>query len=205
MKISAILLAGGQSKRMGKDKAFLQLDGKTFLRIIAEKLSAYCEQIIVSGNREKEEYLSQLYGIKSQIDFVKDVNPYTGPLNGIISCRKKIKNELVFISTCDTPFLQEDIIPYLYKRIDNFDAVIPEINKKKQFLNTIYKRSAVDIGEQLYKKGVRSLYQWVNDLKTVQISEKDIKQADKNLLSYWSINRPEEYERAKVLWREKNT
>jgi len=144
MKISAILLAGGQSKRMGKDKAFLQ--------------------------------------IKSQIDFVKDVNPYTGPLNGIISCRKKIKNELVFISTCDTPFLQEDIIPYLYKRIDNFDAVIPEINKKKQFLNTIYKRSAVDIGEQLYKKGVRSLYQWINDLKT-----------------------PEEYERAKVLWREKNT
>ncbi|HHG74860.1 MAG TPA: molybdenum cofactor guanylyltransferase, partial [Persephonella sp.] len=58
MKISAVLLAGGQSKRMGKDKAFLQLNGKTFLRIIAEKLSIYCDQIIVSGNKEKKLYLS---------------------------------------------------------------------------------------------------------------------------------------------------
>ncbi len=204
MKISAVLLAGGQSKRMGKDKAFLQLNGKTFLRIIAEKLSIYCDQIIVSGNKEKKLYLSQLRGIKSQIDFVKDKNPFTGPLNGIVSCRKKIKNELVFISTCDTPLLNEEIIPYLSGKIDGYDAVIPTVNNKEQFLNTVYKKSALDLGEKLYSKGVRSLYEWINHLKILKISEKEIKHIDKHIYSYWSINRPEDYERIKNLWEEKN-
>ncbi|WP_293444311.1 molybdenum cofactor guanylyltransferase [Persephonella sp.] len=204
MKISAVLLAGGQSKRMGRDKAFLQLNGKTFLRIIAEKLSRYCDQIIVSGNKEKELYLSQLRGIKSQIDFVKDKNPFTGPLNGIVSCRKKIKNEIVFISTCDTPLLNEEIIPYLSGKIDVYDAVIPIVNNKEQFLNTVYKKSALDRGERLYTEGVRSLYKWVNHLKILKISEKEIKYIDKHIYSYWSINRPEDYERIKNLWKEKN-
>ncbi len=203
MKISAVLLAGGQSKRMGKDKAFLQLNGKTFLRIIAEKLSIYCDQIIVSGNKEKKLYLSQLRGIKSQIDFVKDKNPFTGPLNGIVSCRKKIKNDLVFISTCDTPLLNEEIIPYLSSKIDGYDAVIPTVNNKEQFLNTVYKKSALDLGERLYSEGVRSLYEWINHLKILKISEKEIKYIDKHTYSYWSINRPEDYERIKNLWKEK--
>lgn len=202
MKISAILLAGGQSKRMGKDKAFLKLNGKTFLRIIAEKLSEYCDQIIVSGNKDKEEYLSYLDGIKSQIDFVRDIHPYAGPLNGIISCREKIKNDLVFISTCDTPLLNKEIIPFLCKKIDGFDAVIPVTSGKKQFLNTIYKKSAIETGEKLYQEGVRSLHRWVSNLKILEISEKEIKQVDKNLFSYWSINRPEDYERIKNLWKE---
>ncbi|NPA58041.1 MAG: NTP transferase domain-containing protein, partial [Aquificae bacterium] len=60
VNLSAILLAGGRSSRMGRDKAFLELNGKTFLRIIGEKLSKHCGEIIVSGNREKEVYLSQL-------------------------------------------------------------------------------------------------------------------------------------------------
>ncbi|SNZ06723.1 molybdenum cofactor guanylyltransferase [Persephonella hydrogeniphila] len=203
MKISAILLAGGQSKRMGKDKAFLRLGKKAFIRIIAEKLSTYCNQIVVSGNKEGELYLSHLKEIDAEISFIKDKNPYAGPLNGIISCREYIKHELVFIATCDTPFLNQELIPFFYRKINSYDAVIPVVSGKLQFLNTLYTQKSIEIGESIYEKNVRSLYKWVENLNIKKIEEREIKKIDKDALTYWSINTPEDYERIKYLWRKK--
>ncbi|WP_457625468.1 molybdenum cofactor guanylyltransferase [Persephonella sp.] len=201
MKISAILLAGGQSKRMGRDKAFLEIGGKTFLRIIAEKLSVYCSRIVISGNKEEDLYLSQLKEINAEIIFVKDKHPYAGPLNGIISCKEYIKHEYVFIATCDTPFLNQELIPFFYRRINGYDAVIPSVNEKLQFLNTLYTRKSVEVGRSLYEKGIRSLYKWIESLNIKKIEENKIKTIDKDALTYWSINTPEDYDRIKFLWR----
>lgn len=201
LKITAILLAGGQSKRMGKDKAFLKLGEKTFFRIIIEKLNVYTDQIIVSANKDKEIYLSQLENTDINPVFVKDKDPYAGPLNAIVSCMPYIKNQLVFIATCDTPLLEPELIPFFVKKIDGYDAIIPVVNGKKQFLNTIYKRAALKIADKVYEEGKNSLYAWVNRLNVQEVAQEELKQVDDSLLSYWSINRPEDYERLLNIWQ----
>jgi len=199
-EVTAILLAGGKSKRMGRDKAFLRLGDKTFIKIIGEKLSPYCSQIIVSGNKEKELYLSQLDEIESEITFVKDLDPYSGPLNGIVSCANYVKYPYVFIATCDTPLIEERLIPFFIEKIKNHEAVIPEVSEKLQFLNTLYKSSALKKGGNMYNNGIRSLYQWVEALKFLKLYENEIKAIDKRLYSYWSINTSEDYERLRALF-----
>ncbi|WP_456384304.1 molybdenum cofactor guanylyltransferase [Persephonella sp.] len=203
-EITAIILAGGQSKRMGRDKAFLTLGNKTFLRIIGEKLAGYCSQIIVSGNREKELYLSQLEDLNPEILFVKDLHPYAGPLNGIATCSQHVKHSYVFVATCDTPLLEEKLVPFFVKRLNGYEAIIPEVSEKLQFLNTLYTKEALKKSRKMYNNGIRSLRRWVEALNFLKLSENEIKAVDSGLYSYWSINTPEDYARLKALWGEKH-
>jgi len=195
IKISAIILAGGRSKRMGKDKAFLTLGEKTFIRIIGERLSRYCTQIVVSGNKDKELYQSQLEGLTADILFVKDRHPYAGPLNGIASCMEFVNNEFVFIATCDTPLLEPALIPFFLKEIEECEGVIPVALQKQQFLNTLYRKKAIEKSEKLYLSGVRSLREWINELEIKQLPEEKLRKIDEKLYSYWSINTPADYTR----------
>nr|WP_242462912.1 molybdenum cofactor guanylyltransferase [Persephonella atlantica] len=203
MSIDSIILAGGESKRMGRDKAFLPLCGKPFIQIVAEKLSNYSHRLIISTNKDESLYTEYLKDIDAQIIFVKDKNPYSGPLNGIVSCLDVLSADLVFISTCDTPLLEEKLIPFFTDSIDSFQAVIPEVKGKLQFLNTLYEKSAINAAENLYKKGVRSLHRWVESINALKIDQKEVEEIDPNLYSYWSINTPEDYQRIKKLWKEK--
>ncbi|WP_457640945.1 molybdenum cofactor guanylyltransferase [Persephonella sp.] len=195
---TGIVLAGGESKRMGKDKAFLKLKGKTFLRHVLETLDKHCDQIIISGNKEKDLYLQETKGLKSEIIFVKDIKPYEGPLNGIVSCLEYIKSNDVFIATCDTPLLKSELIPFLKRELNGFDAVIPVINGKFQPLNTVYKKSAIIKGkEAFHEKGTKSLYKWIELLKYKRIFEDKLLSIDPDMFSYMSVNTPEIFEKVK--------
>lgn len=189
--LSCVILAGGQSKRMGTDKAFLKLDDKTFLQIIVEKLSKKCDELILSVNKEKEIYEKHLRNFNFKI--VKDKNPYEGPLNAISSVADSITNDYVFIATCDTPLINEKLIDFYLEVIENYDAVIPVINRKVQPLNTLYTKKAVLKSKEIYGK-VKSLTGWINSLNVFWITEKHIEKIDKNADTYKSINTQQDYE-----------
>ncbi|MCX7760760.1 MAG: molybdenum cofactor guanylyltransferase [Hydrogenothermaceae bacterium] len=189
--LSCVILAGGQSKRMGQDKAFLNFYGKTFIRVIAEKLSKKCSQLIVSANKEEYIYRKELEGI--DFDFVKDINPFEGPLNAVSSVSEYIKNDYVFIATCDTPFINENLIDLYLSIIDSYDGVIPIIDGKFQTLNTLYTKKALEKAKEVYKES-KSLMSWIRNLNYFVPETKAIKQLDNALLTYKSINTPAQYE-----------
>lgn len=191
-KVSCVILAGGQSKRMGTDKAFLILKDKTFLQIITQKLSRKCDEIILSVNKDEEMYRQHLKGINFKV--VKDLQPYEGPLHAISSVADFIKNEYVFIATCDTPLLNENLIDFYLEKIQNYDAVIPMVNNKIQPLNTLYKKNAVLKSKNLYGK-TKSLIGWIENLNVLYLNQEEIEKIDSQLLSYYSVNTPQDYEK----------
>ncbi len=192
-RITTVVLAGGQSKRMGKDKAFLEWNGKSFLQHILEQVDTFSSQIIISGNKEKDLYLKEAKHIKNKPVVVKDIDPYSGPLNGIVSCYEFIKNETVFIATCDTPVIKEDVVYFFLENIGDFQGIVPTINGKFQPLNTIYKKEAIKNAKVLYKKGVKSLFRWIKDINVKYINESQLKIYDPELLMFKSINTPSDY------------
>ncbi|WP_028951087.1 molybdenum cofactor guanylyltransferase [Sulfurihydrogenibium subterraneum] len=192
-KISCVVLAGGQSKRMGTDKAFLAYKDKTFLQTIVEKLSKKCDEIILSVNKDPRIYIDHLKPHKVKV--VKDLHPYEGPLNAILSVSEHIKNPYVFIATCDTPLLNENLIDIYMSIIDEFDAVIPQVHGKFQPLNTLYTKKSLLKVKNLYPE-IKSLNQWIKNLKRVLVvNEEVIQNFDPDLLTYKSVNTPEDYER----------
>ncbi len=195
MDITGVVLAGGKSKRMGKDKAFLKFKEKSFLRHILEALDKYCNQIVIVINKEENLYTKETKNLSSEIVFVKDKYPYKGPLNGILSSLSKIKNQLVYITPCDTPLLNPEIIPFFVQKINDYDAVIPDINGKIQPLNALYKKNALELSKEVFEKqGKKSLMAFLENLNVKFINEKELKKIDKNLYSYFSINTKESYQ-----------
>jgi molybdopterin-guanine dinucleotide biosynthesis protein A len=195
MDITGLVLAGGQSKRMGKDKAFLTFKNRTFLRNILESLNKYCNQIVIVINKDQSLYAKEIKGIRSEITFVKDIYPYEGPLNGILSGVEKIKNELVYITPCDTPLLNPDIIPFFAEIINGYDAVVPNIRGKIQPLNALYKKNALKFSKDVFEKErKKSLMAFLEKLNVKYINEEEIKKIDKKLYSYFSVNTPDSYQ-----------
>ena len=196
MNITAVLLAGGQSKRMGRDKAFLKYRGETFLRIILKEIQDYVDEIILSINKPEDLYRDEIKFLNKPVKFVKDNDRFGGPLNAVVSCANEIETDSFFLLTCDTPLFKGELIPYFQSNIGNYDCIIPVINGKYQPINTIYKKYTLEVAKDTYfNQRKNSLFDWINRLNVKYVDEEEIKNIDKRLGSYFSVNNPKQYQK----------
>ena len=124
--ILGAILAGGQSKRMGKDKLFLEINNKKLIEHTIDKVKKYLKEVIIITNQDNE------FFSKNNLITVKDcIEGQLGPLVGILTAMKWAKENLTkcsWIATfpCDTPFFPESIIRnFIYE------------SKKKRIFNTL--------------------------------------------------------------------
>ena len=150
-KISAAILAGGKSKRLGgMDKAFIQIRGKPIVRSILDVLKGEFEEIIIVAN-EHGAYDS----FKHKATLVSDTIKGKGPLGGIHSALANTAADAVFVVACDMPFLNSGLIE---REIEKFreiraDALVPARGPYIEPLHAIYR---TDIKEKLYEHLVRT-------------------------------------------------
>ncbi len=103
--ISAIVLAGGQARRMaGRDKGLIPFDGLPLIAAVLHRLAPQVDEIIISANRHMDEYAKLGYPV------VTDASAdYRGPLAGIHAAGQRTRGEWLLITPCDTPFLPPDL------------------------------------------------------------------------------------------------
>ena len=124
--ILGAILAGGQSKRMGKDKLFLELNNKKLIEHTIDKVNKYFKKVIIITNQDNE------FFSKNNLTTVKDcIEGQLGPLVGILTAMKWAKKNFKkcsWIATfpCDTPFFPDSIIKSFI-----------EESKKKRIFNTL--------------------------------------------------------------------
>jgi len=118
-EVTGIILAGGASSRMGKDKGLCEFKGKALISYAIEALSPICSTILISSNNI-DDY--QGYGYEVIVDEYKGI----GPIGGIYSTLKKSATQHNLIISCDTPFLNTQLLEYVLASSDNYDVVVPE-------------------------------------------------------------------------------
>lgn len=133
-KVTAILLAGGKSSRMGADKSLMDYKGKKLIQHVVDALRPFSvEIVVVANNLDKYSFLENVVFIK---DFILD----KGPLVGMISGLESIKTDWAFVTSCDTPFLKGELIDYLWKKKEGL-GVIPFANNYFEPLLGLYKKN----------------------------------------------------------------
>ena len=140
--ISAGILAGGKSSRMGKDKALIRIGNERFIDRIARELED-CSEIMVSAgqNRSYEEL---------GFPVVYDEHADIGPMEGIRQILKKAKEEYVFICAADMPFMKKELVDYLASYISSdYDCYVIADEDHIQPLCAIYKKSVLPVIEGL--------------------------------------------------------
>lgn len=118
-EVTGIILAGGASSRMGKDKGLCEFKGKALISYAIEALLPLCSTILISSNNV-DDY--QEFGYEVVVDEYKDI----GPIGGIYSTLKKSATNHNLIISCDTPFVNTQLLEYVLENSDNYDVVVPE-------------------------------------------------------------------------------
>jgi molybdopterin-guanine dinucleotide biosynthesis protein A len=152
-KATAIILAGGGSRRMGTDKSMLTIEGRPIIERTCQQLADSFEQIIISANdKDKFEFLG--------FEVVPDKVPEQGPLMGIASALEASANELNFVVACDIPRIElRDVRRILFEAIDSeADIIVPVTSEEKyEPLFAVYRKSALKTINKVLSSGERKI------------------------------------------------
>ena len=195
--ILGAILAGGQSKRMGKDKLFLELNNKKLIEHTLDKVKKYLKKIIIITNQDNK------FFFENNLTTVKDcVEGQLGPLVGILTAMKWAKENLSkcsWIATfpCDTPFFPESIIKSFIEESEKKESLIlcASSHGRKHNIFGLWSLDLYDkLKDDLINKKVRKVQDWTekNKIKNLEFKFKDYD-------PFFNINTEEDLEFAKKL------
>jgi molybdopterin-guanine dinucleotide biosynthesis protein A len=184
---AAFILAGGKSSRMGHDKAFLELRGRTLLDIARGHGAEICETVTAVGDRSR-------FGP----DAIEDIFSDSGPLGGIHAALASSKVDLNLILAVDTPFLNPKFLRWMLQQAASSGAVVtfPKLATGYQPLCAVYRRSFENVAEDALKNGrfkIDALYEKVS---TRPITDAELKQLAFDSRMFDNLNTRADFERA---------
>ena len=164
--ITGIILAGGKSSRMGTDKGFLKLNGKTFVQHSIDALTPLVSKIIIVSDHEKYDSL----GYQRITDTVKNA----GPVSGILSGLEASKTNYNFILSCDIPLITTAVLKQLLSAYSPDKTIIQaESNGKSMPLIAFYKTQVKQVFKHYLEQNERRLRVVVKacQFKTVPLND----------------------------------
>ncbi|MEK7722299.1 MAG: molybdenum cofactor guanylyltransferase [Elusimicrobiota bacterium] len=183
--VNAIVLCGGKSSRMGFDKAFIKIDGKTLVeRQVKFLIRRFRNIVLVTDSPGK-------YKIQGRVKVVADIVPGLGPLGGLYTGLKNSDSPYNFVAACDMPFISLDLAAYMAGSVkEDFQAVVPYHRNKYQPLCALYSRDCLGkIGEAL-AGGELKLARLLSQFKVRKILKKELFRFGDPDVFFRNINTP---------------
>ena len=191
--LSAIVLAGGQCRRMGGiNKALAEVAGLTIVERITRTLSSLFSQVILISNTP-ETY--RFVGLP----IFTDIQPGNGSLGGLYTGLRRCSGERAFLAACDMPFLNEDVIKLMKDRAAGHDVIVPRIRGMLEPLHAIYSKKCLPHIEDLLNKDDLSIANIYSRVDVLEIDETDIVRLDPELRFIMNVNTPEDLKEARRL------
>jgi molybdopterin-guanine dinucleotide biosynthesis protein A len=188
-KISGAILAGGNSRRMGRDKALLELGGRPMIALVAERLrEVAAELIIASGD-------SQAYAPFAD-RCVQDRYTGVGTLGGIHAALVGAAFDRVLVVGCDMPFLNPTVLSWFVEASADADVVILRHEKGVEPLHALYRRSCLPAIEASIESGQRRVVSFFDAVRVRYVEPGEIAHLDPDLASFGNINTQEEWRAA---------
>jgi molybdopterin-guanine dinucleotide biosynthesis protein A len=190
--VTAIVLAGGKSSRLGRDKALEKIGGKYLIERVIDSLSQLGDDIIVVTAAPNQ--LSDL-----NVEKVIDTYPRTGAKVGLCTGINASLSFYSLVVACDMPFLNIDLLRYLLDSASGFDAVIPRIGDKIEPLHAVYSKNCIPILDEHISKGKLKISDLFNEVNVRYVEVGEIEKYDSQHLSLFNINSEADLKRAKAI------
>ena len=192
MDIGALILMGGKNSRMnGNVKGLLKIKNSTFLEKIQETLNDFSSIYLSINDKFSKEQKQNFENMGFKI--IEDIYKEIGPLGGIYSSLLNCKEEYLFITACDMPFITKNSIEVLCNKVDkNTDGVVfYDKNNKLYPLGAIYSKNVLQIIEEMIEKKYYKLSYLIEKSNFVKIN---IEKTDIPLKVLSNINTLQEYD-----------
>jgi molybdopterin-guanine dinucleotide biosynthesis protein A len=190
--ITAFVLAGGKSSRMGSDKAFLKFGDETLLSRALKLAAAAAQRVRIVGDAKKFAAFGQV---------VEDVYRDRGPLGGIHAALSSTATQLNLMLAVDLPFVVPEFLEYLILQARESGATVTvlRVGGGLQPLCAVYRREFAEMAEQSLREGKNKIDTLFARVRTRVIDENELLRAGFSAEMFQNLNTPEEFEKAKSL------
>ena len=186
MDLSCIVLAGGKSKRLGRNKLAETIGDKNLLARAISNLSCFNTEIIVVAAQDS--VIPELPDYPA-LKLVQDIYPGKGALGGIYTGLVASGSNYNLVVACDMPFLSIDLLRYMVGQLGSYDVVIPRVNNGVlEPLHAVYSRRCIDHIELLIRQDRLSILDLFPLVNVKYIQKEEIDNIDPEHLSFFNIN-----------------
>ena len=194
LALTAVVLAGGKSTRLGQDKAFALVGGRPMVERVLEVVRQVCDEILILGGD----------GGKLKADQARhlpDEHPGEGPLMALRTGLAAMTHDWAFATACDAPFLEPRLLEYLWTLREGHDAVVPftAADNYPKPLCALYARRCLPAATAALDRGDRQLVRLYRDVRVLYVPEDNLRLIDPDLRSFLNVNTAEDLRRAEEI------
>jgi molybdopterin-guanine dinucleotide biosynthesis protein A len=204
LTITSIVLAGGRSSRLGREKLAEVIAGKSLIERAISSLSSLSQEILIVISQKQARSSLSLYTYP-EAKTVVDLYPGKGSLIGIFTGLVHSANFLNLFVACDMPFLNLDLLRYMINISPGFDVVIPRIGDQMEPLHAVYSRNCLGPMEKLIKQGNLKVTGFFDSVKVKYVEKEEMDRFDPERWSFFNINTEADLERARILAAQETT
>ena len=190
---TGIVLAGGRSRRLGRDKAGEVLLGRTLLQRVVDKLAQAIQELVVVAAPE-----GLLPPLEASVPWrrVEDIYPGQGPLAAIYAGLLAARYEHAVAVACDMPLLSVPLLRYLLSLRREADVVLPVLGGLSDPLHAVYSRRCLDPMRRVLEGGWRRPVDFLGSVAVRYVAEDELDRFDPGHLSFFNVNSEEDLARA---------
>jgi len=183
--ITGVILVGGKSRRMGRDKAFLRVAGMPLFEITLDLFRDNFASVMLVGNRE-ERFAE--YGLP----VLPDIFPGSS-LGGLYTGLYHARTDFVFVSSCDLPFPSALVLRHLCSLRHGFDAVVPMTDHGYEPLFALYSKSCLGPIKAQLETGEFCAYAYYPQIRVRYVQPEELAPLDRDGRAFMNLNTPDEY------------
>jgi molybdenum cofactor guanylyltransferase len=206
--VTGVVLAGGKSRRLGRDKATLRWPpddpgARTLLDLTVSRLAQVCDDVLVVGDRAAEE-------VPAGARIVADRYPDAGSLGGICTGLEAARHERTLVVATDMPFLDVALLRWLASQQGEWDALVPvwddrTIAGPPEPLHAVYRKSCLPVLRGRIEAGQLRIHELLRAVRTREVRRHEYAPLDPEGRSFFNLNAPEDLEQALRMAGERKT
>lgn len=194
--VTGIILAGGRSRRLGRDKAVEPFGSQPLIGRVIELVQSLTDEIVVSV---ADSARAAALPLEEAHQIAVDIYPEGGSLGGIYAGLNAASSEWGLVVACDMPFLNRQLFEYMLTQRAGYDAVVPVPGDFPEPTHALYSRVCLPHIEARLKANNLKISGFFDDVRVRYINEDEVRGFDPELHSFFNVNSPEDLDRARAL------
>ncbi len=184
--VTVVLMAGGQSRRFGSNKALTLWEDKPLIEHILKKIEGVTSKVVLSVAKSGDyEWL--------KVEKIADIIPGIGPMGGLLSCFEKLQSQYLMLVACDMPLLNQTLLKFMLHYKCKEPILIPKAGKRMHPLHARYNKDLLPILKRLISEKRYKMAELFKEVPIKTITQKDVPSINLELCLS-NINTPHDFE-----------
>lgn len=193
---SCIILAGGKSVRLGYDKILERVGDSSLIDNVISQIEPLADEIILVVAQDRS--FPQLEN-RQKIIKVSDIYPGNGSLGGIHAGLSASGSFYNLVVAADMPFLNQDLLQYIFEVSDGYDLTLPRIKTYFEPLHAVYSKNCIAPTESIIKQGQKAIIGLFDHVRVRYVEAEEIDRFDPKHMSFFNVNTKEDLDLARKI------